>query len=156
MNLNNPTNLWGACTKSAAACCVLLFPKVTHLTNKPYAGMMVAMYIPTQEERYAKAPRWTLLLCLLVPSAVVMWFYGGVNDVFLFITAFIQPLAALLVKLYFNDTAALCLSALVQGVAFFVVARRKRLSAKAKLTICITWGMSMALLLRLLLAGWLV
>lgn len=119
--------------------------------------MIAAMYIPTQKERYAKVARWTLLLCVLVPSAIVMWFYGDINDVFLLTTAFMQPIAALLAKLYFNNTAALCLSATVQAVAFFVLsARRCRLSAKTKITICITWGMAMALLLRLLLAGWLV
>lgn len=117
--------------------------------------MMMAMYIPTQQERYAKAARWTLLLCLLVPSAVVMWFYGGMHDVFMLSTAFFQPLAVLLAKLYFNDTAALCLSATVQAVVFFVLASRKKMLPKTKLTVCITWGMATALLLRVILAGWL-
>ncbi len=31
------------------------------------------MYIPTQEERYSKVVRLTLLLCVIIPPALVMW-----------------------------------------------------------------------------------
>ncbi len=115
------------------------------------------MYIPTQEERYSKAPRWALLLCLLLPSAVVMGFYGEVMDVFFCLSAFIQAPAYLLVRAGCNDAAAVCLSASVQALVFFLLTRRSSgglLSPKAKFTICITWGMALALLLRLQLAGW--
>lgn len=111
------------------------------------------MYIPTQEERYAKAPRWTLLLCLVLPSAVVMGFYGETRDLFLCLTAFLQTPAMLLVRWGCNNNAALMLSAVVQAVAFFVLARRRRMTPKTKLTVCVTWGMALALVLRLALAG---
>lgn len=114
------------------------------------------MYIPTQEERYSKAARWTLLLCLVVPSAVVLWLYGGDEaNLTLCLTAFLQPIAGLLVLGGCTNAAALCLSATLQGVLFVLLARRKNLTPKTKLTICITWGMLTALILRLMLAGWL-
>lgn len=114
------------------------------------------MYIPTQEERYSKAPRWALLLCLVLPSAVVMGFYGEVLDIFFCLSAFLQSPAYLLVRAGCNDAAAVCLSATVQAPIFFWLTRlRCRLSPKTKFTICITWGMALALLLRLQLAGWL-
>ena len=52
----------------------------------------------------------------------------------------------------FNKVAAICISALIQGIIFFWLAVTKKLSAKAKSTIAITWGMSFALILRLLIA----
>lgn len=113
------------------------------------------MYIPTQEERYAKAPRWALLLCLVLPAAVVMGFYGETRDLFLCATAFLQAPALVAVRCGSSNNAALVMSATLQALFFFVLVRRRGLSPKTKFTVCITWGMALALLLRLALAGWL-
>lgn len=110
-----------------------------------------AMYIPTQEERYSKVARLTLLLCVLLPSAVVMWL-AEIADILTCTYAFLLPLAMPLDWVGFNKVAALCISALVQGIVFFWLAATKKLSAKAKTTIAVTWGMSFALILRVLIA----
>lgn len=66
--------------------------------------------------------------------------------------AFLWPVAQPLVYMGFAKPAALCLSALVQAVAFFWMARSHRLTARGKLTIAVTWGMAFALILRVLIA----
>ena len=109
------------------------------------------MYIPTQEERYSKVARLTLLLCIMVPSAVVMWL-AEIADLMTCAYAFLLPVAMPLDWVGFNKVAAICISALIQGIIFFWLAITKKLSAKAKSTIAITWGMSFALILRLLIA----
>ncbi len=109
------------------------------------------MYIPTQEERYSKVARLTLLLCVLLPSAVVMWL-AEIADILTCTYAFLLPVAMPLDWVGFNKVAALCISALVQGIVFFWLAATKKLSAKAKTTIAVTWGMSFALILRVLIA----
>ncbi len=109
------------------------------------------MYIPTQEERYRKVATLTLLLCLVVPSAVVAWL-ADAGDVLSCSMAFLQPPALLFDALGFNATAALCFSAVIQALFFWRLAVSKRLTAKHKLTIAVTWGMLTALLLRLLIA----
>ena len=109
------------------------------------------MYIPTQEERYSKVARLTLLLCIVVPSAVVMWL-AEIADLMTCTYAFLLPVAMPLDWVGFNKVAAICISALIQGIIFFWLAITKKLSAKAKSTIAITWGMSFALILRLLIA----
>lgn len=109
------------------------------------------MYIPTQQERYSKVAKITLFLCVIVPSGIVAWL-GGVRDWGGCALAFLQPIALPLSYMGFGANAALCLSALVQAIAFFLLARHRRLTPKAKLTIAVTWGMAFALLLRLLLA----
>lgn len=109
------------------------------------------MYIPTQEERYSKIAKITLFLCVIVPSAVVAWlahvagWLGGC-------IAFLHPIASPLALMGVNPSAALCLSALVQGMGLYVLLRSKSLSAKAQCTVAITWGMTLALLLRLMIA----
>lgn len=113
--------------------------------------MIAAMYIPTQEERYRKVATLTLLLCLLIPSAVVAWL-ADAGDVLTCGAAFLQPLALLFDALGFNAAAALCFSATVQALIFWRLAVTKRLTPKQRLTIAVTWGMLTALLLRLLLA----
>ena len=109
------------------------------------------MYIPTQEERYSKVARLTLLLCVMVPSAVVMWL-AEIADLMTCTYAFLLPVAMPLDWMGFNKVAAICISALIQGIIFFWLAVTRKLSAKAKTTIAITWGMSFALILRLLIA----
>ena len=47
------------------------------------------MLIPTQEERYSKAPRITLLLCVMIPCAVVAWI-GGYRDMLTLVFAFLS------------------------------------------------------------------
>lgn len=109
------------------------------------------MYIPTQEERYRKVATLTLLLCLLIPSAVVAYL-ADTGDLLACAAAFLQPLALLFDSMGFNATAALCFSATVHALLFWRLAVSKRLSAKHKLTLAVTWGMLTALLLRLLVA----
>lgn len=109
------------------------------------------MYIPTQEERYSKVARLTLLLCIMVPPGVVMWL-AEIADLLTCAYAFLLPVAMPLDWVGFNKVAAICISALIQGIIFFWLAVTKKLSAKAKSTIAITWGMSFALILRLLIA----
>ena len=84
------------------------------------------MYIPTQEERYSKVARFTLLLCVLLPSAVVMWL-AEIADILTCTYAFLLPVAMPLDWVGFNKVAALCISALVQGIVFFWLAATKAL-----------------------------
>lgn len=107
------------------------------------------MYIPTQEERYRKVATLTLLLCLVIPSAVVAWL-ADTDDLLACIAAFLQPLALLFDGIGFNGTAAVCLSATVHALAFWRLVVAKRLTPKQRLTIAVTYGMATALLLRLL------
>ena len=109
------------------------------------------MYIPTQEERYSKVARLTLLLCVMVPSAVVMWL-AEIADLMTCAYAFLLPVAMPLDWVGFNKVAAICISALIQGIVFFWLAITRKLSTKTKTTIAITWGMSFALILKLLIA----
>ena len=109
------------------------------------------MYIPTQEERYSKVARLTLLLCVIIPPAVVMWL-AEIADLMTCAYAFLLPVAMPLDWVGFNKVAAICISALIQGIIFFWLAITRKLSAKTKSTIAITWGMSFALILKLLIA----
>lgn len=110
-----------------------------------------AMYIPTQEERYSKVARLTLLLCVIVPPAIVMWL-AEIADLLTCTYAFLLPVAMPLDWVGFNKTAAICISALIQGILFFWLAASRKMSAKTKTTIAVTWGMSFALILRILIA----
>ena len=109
------------------------------------------MYIPTQEERYSKVARLTLLLCVIIPPAVVMWL-AEIAGLMTCAYAFLLPVAMPLDWVGFNKVAAICISALIQGLIFFWLAITRKLSAKTKSTIAITWGMSFALILKLLIA----
>lgn len=109
------------------------------------------MYIPTQEERYSKVARFTLLLCVMMPSAIVAYL-AEAGDLLTCCAAFLLPPSLLLDYAGFNMTAAMCLSALVQAIIFFWLALTKKLTAKTKITIAITWGMLFALLLRLFIS----
>ena len=109
------------------------------------------MYIPTQKERYSKVAQITLLLCVMIPSGVVAWL-GGMEDLFSCCVAFLWPVAQPLVYVGFTKAAALCLSALVQAIVFFWMAKSRKLTARGKLTMAVTWGMSFALILRVLIA----
>lgn len=108
------------------------------------------MYIPTQEERYSKAARLTLLLCIMVPSAVVTWLMGA--PLSQAAAAFLLPLSVLIENMAdFNSMAAAGISAVVQFIIFLRLAYNRRLSAKKRLTIAITWGMLLALILRIII-----
>ena len=109
------------------------------------------MYIPTQEERYSKVARLTLALCIMAPSAVVMWL-SEITDLLTCCYSFLLPVAMPLDWLGFNKVAAICISALIQGILFFWLAVSRKLSAKTKTTIAVTWGMSFALILKILIA----
>lgn len=109
------------------------------------------MYIPTQKERYSKVAGLTLFLCVMLPSGIVAWL-GDVEDLLSCMCAFLWPVAQPLVYLGFTQMAAFIISAILQAFGFFAMLRSKKLSSKAKLTIAITWGMSFALILRVLIA----
>ena len=113
--------------------------------------MVRVMYIPTQEERYSKVARLTLFLCIMLPSAIVMWL-AEIAELSNCLYAFLLPIAMPLDWAGFNKVAAICISALIQGILFFWLAKTKKLSAKAKTTIAVTWGMGFALILRILIA----
>lgn len=112
------------------------------------AGVML---IPTQQERYSKVARITLLLCVILPSAVVAWL-AEVEDALSCLFGFLWPIALPLTYLGFTKLAAVCLSALVQALAFVWLTRSRRLTARGKLTLAVTWGMGFALALRVLIA----
>lgn len=110
------------------------------------------MYIPTQEERYSKVAKITLFLCVMLPSSVVCLVSGerGLMDV---LAAFLFPPGMIFQSvLGVSLSAAICISAALQGAAFWWLSRFCRRSPKAKITIAITWGMSLALILRLQIA----
>lgn len=109
------------------------------------------MYIPTQEERYSKVAKLTLFLCIMLPSAVVMWL-AEITDMLTCTYAFLLPVAMPLDWAGFNKVAAICISALIQGILFFWVANTRKLTPKGKTTIAVTWGMSFALILKILIA----
>lgn len=108
------------------------------------------MYIPTQEERYSKGAALTLLLCVIIPPAVILYL-KGVHDVLQLVGAFTLPIAFLFQNLGLGAGGAVALSAAIQALAFFLLARRSRRSPKTKLTIGITWGMMTALSLKIIL-----
>lgn len=109
------------------------------------------MYIPTQQERYRKVAQITLFLCVIVPSGIVYWL-SGIHQFLECLTAFLWPLAGLLELLGLKSSGALIVSGGIQAVAFFWLARLSPWSPKVRLTIAITWGMSFALALRLMVA----
>ena len=110
-----------------------------------------AMYIPTQEERYSKVARITLLLCVVAPSGVVAWL-AQLGEAYTWPLAFLYPIA---VPLNYYDTppvVSMAVSALLQACMFFFVVRSHRLTPKGKATLCITWGMLFALIVRVMIA----
>lgn len=113
--------------------------------------MAGAMFIPTQQERYSKVARITLLLCVILPSAIVAWL-AEAGDLLSCLCGFLWPIALPLTWLGFTKVAAVCLSAFLQAVAFVWLARSRRLTPRGKLTLAVTWGMFFALLLRVLIA----
>ncbi len=110
------------------------------------------MYIPTQEERYSKVARFTLFMCVVVPSGIVAWAYGNLGDLLACAFAFLEPPAVVLRAGGCSSGVAFTLSAMLQALLFFLMARSKKLTPKGKLTIAITWGMAFALMLRVLIA----
>lgn len=109
------------------------------------------MYIPTRAERYGKAARLSLLLCIVVPSGIVAWLYAY-NDLLFSLTAFLWPIALPLRYTGMNNVPALCISAFLQAVIFFWMARTPCLTPRGRLTFAVTWGMFFAFVLRLLIA----
>lgn len=108
------------------------------------------MYIPTQEERYSKGGLLTLLLCVIIPPAAILYL-KGIHDLAQLAGAFTVPLAWLAQCAGASVAAATALSAAVQAVGFFLLVRRTRLAPKTKFTLCITWGMLTALMLKIIL-----
>lgn len=109
------------------------------------------MYIPTRAERYGKAARLSLLLCIVLPSGIVAWLYAY-NDLLFSLTAFLWPIALPLRYTGMNNVPALCISAFLQAVIFFWMARTPCLTPRGRLTFAVTWGMFFAFVLRLLIA----
>ena len=120
------------------------------LTIRRRWGMIAGhMYIPTQEERYRKAARLTLMLCIIAPSAVIAWMLGA--PVGQAMAAFLLPISVMLEHLAdFNSMAAASISAIIQFILFLWLAYNRRMTAKHRLTIAITWGMMFALILRII------
>lgn len=117
------------------------------------------MFIPTQKERYRKAARVTLLLCVMVPSALVAWLDGelmafmyGCSDAVFILSGFLWPVALPLCYGGMAAGAALFLSALIQLAVFWWMVRTPRYTPKHRLTFAITWGMLFAFLLRVAIA----
>lgn len=108
------------------------------------------MYIPTQEERYSKVALFTLILCVMVPSAVVVALYSDMG-IMTIIGACAWPLAYPIVAETGNMAAGMVFSTTLQLVAF-VLLYRSKLTPKRKTTIAIIWGMGFALLVRIILA----
>lgn len=108
------------------------------------------MYIPTQEERYSKVALFTLILCVMVPSAVVVGLYSDMG-VMSIIGACAWPIAYPLVAASGSMAGGMVISTVVQLVAFILL-YRSRLTPKRKTTIAIIWGMGFALLVRIILA----
>ncbi len=108
------------------------------------------MYIPTQEERYSKGGVLTLLLCVIIPSAVILYL-KNIHDALQLVGAFTLPPAFLFQAAGLQPAGAVALSTAAQALAFFLLARRSRLTPKTKLTIAITWGMFLALALKIIL-----
>ncbi len=108
------------------------------------------MYIPTQEERYSKVALFTLILCVMVPSAVVAACYSSMSWMAI-IGACAWPLAYPIVAATGNMATGLVISTAVQLAGFLMLSRSK-MPSKKKTTIAILWGMSFALAVRIILA----
>ena len=113
--------------------------------------MMLLVYIPPQELRYSKLARLTLFLCVMLPSAVVIWL-GDDHNLWACAIGFLWPLALPLSFVNFPVAGALCCSALIQAAVFFLMVRSRKLTSRGKATFAITWGMLFAFLLRLAIA----
>lgn len=117
------------------------------------------MFIPTQEERYAKKSLMTLLLCVIAPAAVYAYVISdklafpvdsllGLLNILLFFT---YPLAFVFSKvgIPFYLWGIVC-SLLVHMAVFAWVYTSKRFSPKQVLAICITIGMLDLLVLKMI------
>ncbi len=109
------------------------------------------MYIPSQEERYGKVAPLTLLLCVMVPPALVVWWHSemGLWDV---LGAFTWPIAYPIVWVSGNLPLGLVISALLQ-LGGVLLLKRCSWSAKRKMTFAILWGMLFALIVRLIMVA---
>lgn len=107
------------------------------------------MYIPTQEERYAKRSIVTLILCVVGPSAVIgyLWDYPALD----MLVAFTLPLGLLLnyvgLPLYWWGIG---LSFLINVAVIVLLIKNKRWTGKTPSVLAITWGMLLALALKTL------
>ncbi len=115
-----------------------------------YGIIGASMYIPTQKERYSAVGNFTLLLYIVIPSAVVMGLYSGLSFMMM-LSGFALPLAWPLAHAMGNLGGAMIISSVLQLVAYLLL-RRSKMPAKKKLTIAILWGMSFALIVRIILA----
>lgn len=107
------------------------------------------MYIPTQEERYAKRSMITLILCVIGPSAVIgyLWDYPVLD----MLVAFTLPLGLLFsyvgMPLYWLGIG---LSLLINIAVILLLIYNKRWTGKTPSVLAITWGMLLALALKTL------
>ena len=120
------------------------------LTNPQMYIMITTMYIPSQEERYSSVHSFTLLLCVVVPSFVVAFACTDMGLVPV-LGAFSWPLAYPIFLISGQLGLGMAISAMAQFFAFWYL-RRSSLSPKTKTTIAITWGMALALAVRIILA----
>ncbi len=129
------------------------------MTNSPTYRTMCAMYIPTQEERYAKKGIISLILCLMVPSCLYLTMaskelvmikgeeWDAVLKVF---TAFAYPLAGV-----FSLTGipffwwAISLSVLIHACLITWLKITPRLNYKQCVCIALSLGMLEFLILKL-------
>lgn len=103
------------------------------------------MYIPTQEERYSKAALLTLLLCVIVPSGIILYL-KGITDLLLLAFGFTLPLAYTAQEIAgLGHIAATAFSFVFQTLLFYFLVIRSKRPPKTKITIAITWGMFLAL-----------
>ncbi len=108
------------------------------------------MYIPTQEERYSKVALLTLLLCVIVPSGIILYLKGVTNLLFL-LFGFTLPLAyAAQETAGLDHVVATASSFICQALLFYFFVIRPKYSPKTKITVAITWGMLMALFVKVI------
>ncbi|MCC8020707.1 MAG: hypothetical protein LIO63_01780 [Akkermansia sp.] len=108
------------------------------------------MYIPTQKERYSKAALGTLLLCVIIPPAVILYL-KGITDLFDISLAFTLPLALFFQTLCVPPGAATWLSFILQVFLFILLACRTNWTPKTRMTVAITWGMISALAVKIII-----
>ena len=122
------------------------------MTKWAVKGIIVPMYIPTQEERYSRVAWYTMLMCLVIPSGVVHWAYlKGTDNLLDCAMAFLQPMAHLLAGIGLLNGAAYLVSTVIHALAFFWLVKRCKWTAKKKLTAVVTWGMATAFVWRLMI-----
>lgn len=114
------------------------------------------MFIPTQEERYSKRTFVTLVLCVMLPSAVYAYFHSAQFDVPVdsiagmlnLIFFFTHPLAVLFLKLGLPKMTAAgvtwgiggTVASLFVHLALIYLIYRSKLTVKRAVTLAVTIG----------------